>query len=166
MNGFTRQETLALTKTTSSRLAYLDRVGMVIPEKYGSNKKPTVIYSWDQVLEVIAISNLRQQVSLQTIRKMLDFFEKEGYELSLRDKHLVAVNDTIYWVNPDWSDMPNHIMQVAAKQNKDLGQLMLIVALPTRDYLIHTVWEAAEKSNIVDFESFKKRAKEKPANAA
>ena len=63
MEGFTRQETLALTKTTSSRLAYLDRTEVVIPEKYGNSKKPTVIYSWNQVLEIRAINRHLQNIN-------------------------------------------------------------------------------------------------------
>ena len=45
MEGFTRQEAIALTRTTSSRLAYLDRVKVVVPQKFGNSKKPVVIYS-------------------------------------------------------------------------------------------------------------------------
>jgi hypothetical protein len=33
IEGFTRRETLALTETTSNRLQYLERVGLVIPER-------------------------------------------------------------------------------------------------------------------------------------
>jgi DNA-binding transcriptional MerR regulator len=164
MDGFTRQEAIALSKATSSRLAYLDRINLVVPKKYGNTKKPTVVYTWEQVLELRAINDLREQVSLQTIRKMLDFFAKEGYDPKLRDKHLVALNDDIHWIMPDWSDMPK-IMQVASRKDKGLGQLVLVV-LPARGSLIMAVWDTANKSNVVDFESFKERAKESPKQAA
>jgi DNA-binding transcriptional MerR regulator len=164
MDGFTRQEAIALAKTTSSRLAYLDRINVVVPKKYGNTKKPTVIYSWNQILELRAISDLREQVSLQVIRQMLQFFESHGYAPELRDKHLVALNSEIHWIMPDWSDMPK-MMQVASKKNKGLGQLVLVV-LPPRGNLIMAVWEAAKKSNVIDFESFKQRAKEIPDKVA
>lgn len=164
MEGFTRQEALALTKTTSSRLAYLDRTGVIVPEKYGNSKKPTVIYSWEQVLEIRAINDLRQKVSLQTVRSIVKFLNDSGFDASLRDKHLVIANDEVFWVMPDWSDMPR-IMKVADKKNKELGQFVLIVLPPIAD-IIKAVWETAKKSKVVDFESFKRRAKVEPTEAA
>lgn len=164
MEGFTRQETLALTKTTSSRLAYLDRTGVVVPEKYGNSKKPTVIYRWEQVLEIRAINDLRQKISLQTVRKIVQFLDESGFGTSLRNKHLVVVNDDVFWVMPDWSDMPR-VMKVAGKKNKGLGQFVLIV-LPLISDIIKAVWESAKKSKVIDFESFKRRAKAEPSEAA
>jgi DNA-binding transcriptional MerR regulator len=164
MEGFTRQETLALTKTTSSRLAYLDRSGVIVPEKYGNSKKPTVIYSWEQVLEIRAINDLRQKISLQMVRKIVKFLHESGFEKSIRDKHLVVVNDEVDWVMPDWSDMPR-VMKVADKKNKGLGQFVLIAIPPLSD-IIEEVWKTAKKSKVIDFESFKRRAKAEPSEAA
>ncbi len=164
MQGFTRQETLALTKTTSNRLSYLDRMGVVVPQKYGNSKKPTVIYTWEQVLEIRAISHLRQKISLQTVRKIIQFLQESGFEDSLRDKHLVVVNDEVYWVMRDWSDMPQ-VMNVADKNNKYKGQFILII-IPQFASIIQEIWKEAKKSSIVDFESFKQRAKAKPIEVA
>ncbi len=164
MEGFTRQETLALTNTTSSRLAYLDRTGVVVPEKYGNSKKPTVIYRWEQVIEIRVINDLRQKISLQTVRKIVQFLEESGFDTSLKDKHLVVVNDEVFWVMPDWSDMPR-IMKVAGKKNKGLGQFVLIVLPPISD-IIKAVWETAKNSKVIDFESFKRRARAEPSEAA
>lgn len=164
MEGFTRQETLALTKTTSSRLAYLDRTEVVVPEKYGNSKKPTVIYSWGQVLEIRAINDLRQKISLQTVKKIVQFLDESGFDNNLRDKHLVVVNDEVDWVMPSWSDMPR-VMKVADKKNKGLGQFVLIVLPPLSD-IIKEIWKNAQKSKVIDFESFKRRAKADPSEAA
>lgn len=159
MDGFTRQETIALTKTTSSRLAYLDRVGVVVPEKYGNTKKPTVIYSWEQVLQIRAINDLRKQISLQAIRDIIKSLKENGYDSSLWDKHLVIVNGDIHWVMPDWSDMPK-VMQLASKKNKGgFGQLVL-VAIPTLNDIVKAVWDTAKRSKVIDFESFQRRAKQ------
>ena len=157
MEDFTRQETLALANTTSSRLAYLDRTEVVVPEKYGNPKKPTVIYRWEQIVEIRVINDLRQKISLQTVRKIVQFLEESGFDTSLKDKHLVVVNDEVFWVMPDWSDMPR-IMKVAGKKNKGLGQFVLIVLPPISD-IIKAVWENAKNSKVIDFESFKRRAK-------
>lgn len=163
MDGFTRQETLALTQITSSRLAYLDRTGIVIPEKYGNPKKPTAIYSWEQILEIRTIANLRKQISLQMVRKLVGFLDEHGLDISLHDKHLVATHREVFLVLPDWSDMP-HVMKVADREGDGLGQLVLLV-LPPLKTVIQEIWNAAEKSSVLDFESFKQRAKSHPAQA-
>jgi len=163
MEGFTRQETLALTQITSSRLAYLDRTEIILPEKYGNPKKPTVIYSWEQVLEIRTIANLRKQISLQMVRKLVAFLDEHGLDTTLHDKHLVTTPDEVFLVSPDWSEMPQ-VMKVADRQGEGLGQLVLMV-LPPLSTVIRDIWQAAEASNVVDFESFKQRAKTTPAQA-
>lgn len=163
MEGFTRQETLALTQSTSSRLAYLDRTNVVVPEKYGNPKKPTVIYSWEQVLEIRTIANLRKQISLQMVRKLVQFLDEHGLDITLHDKHLVATPKEVFLVSPDWTDMPQ-VMKVADRDGDGLGQLVLLV-LPPLNTVIRDIWDAAEKSKVVDFDSFKERAKTSPAQA-
>lgn len=112
MDGFTRQEALALTQTTSSRLAYLDRTSVVVPQKFGNSKKPTVIYTWEQLLEIRAIADLRKQISLQMVRKLVSFLDENGLDPTLHDKPLVATPNEVFLVLPDWSDMPQ-VMKVA-----------------------------------------------------
>jgi len=163
MEGFTRQETLALTQTTSSRLAYLDRTGVIVPQKYGNSKKPTVIYSWEQVLEIRTIANLRKQISLQMVRQIVAFLDKHGLDTTLHDKHLVTTPSEVFLVSPDWAEMP-HVMKVADRQGAGLGQLVLMV-LPPLNTVIQDIWQAAESSNAVDFDSFKQRAKTTPVQA-
>jgi DNA-binding transcriptional MerR regulator len=83
ISGFTRQETLALTGITSSRLSYLDRTGLVAPVKFGNAKHPQVVYSWEQVLEIKTIGRLREKLSLQEIRKVIDFLRAREHKPSL-----------------------------------------------------------------------------------
>ena len=163
IEGFTRQETLALTQTTSSRLAYLDRTGVIVPQKYGNSKKPTVIYSWEQVLEIRTIANLRKQISLQMVRKLVTFLDEHGLDTTLHDKHLVTTPSEVFLVAPDWADMPQ-VMKVADREGAGLGQLVLMV-LPPLNTVIQDIWQAAATSNVVDFDSFKQRAKTTPTQA-
>ena len=115
IKGFTRPETLALTGTTSNRLQYLERAELVVPSRIGLSKKPTVIYTWEQILEIQAIKNLRQEVSLQTVRKIIDFLDKECCNDNLlRNKQLIVVNDDVFWVRQDWTDIPS-VIKVAKK---------------------------------------------------
>lgn len=159
IKGFTRQETLALTEITSNKLQYLERVGLIIPSRIGVSKKPIVIYTWEQVLGIRAIKDLRQEVSLQTIKKIIDFLSKEGCDDSLRDKQLIVVNDNVFWIQNDWSDVPS-VIKVASSKGKHVGRYVLLV-IPTLIQVVKEVWEVARKSRVIDFESFQQRAKAK-----
>ena len=167
IDGFSRQETIALAGTTSNRLQYLERAGLIIPKRYGRTRKPTVIYSWEHILEIRAIKNLRQDVSLQTVKKIINFLNREGFGEQLRDKKIIVLDNEVYWIMPDWSDLPK-IMKVADKRNKlnrGIGQYLLII-IPSLCEVVNEVWQAAEKSEVIDFESFKQRAKARPLPVA
>jgi DNA-binding transcriptional MerR regulator len=168
IEGFTRRETLELAGTTSNRLQYLERSRLVIPQRIGKSRKPTVIYSWEQVLEIRAIKHLRQEISLQTVRKIINFLDKSGFDDSLRDKQLIVIDDEVLWVQQDWKDFPEKIpsaLKVAGNKGKDIGQYVLLV-IPPLSEVVNEVWKAAEKSPVVDVESFQQRAKAHPSKAA
>jgi DNA-binding transcriptional MerR regulator len=165
INGFSRTETMSLTGCTSSRLAYLEKAGLIVPTRIGNTKRPLVLFSWEQLLEIRAIKNLRKDASLQTVRKIIDFLNKEGYNDFLRNKKIVVINGEVYWVEPEFSDLPGLMIKVASKNKKDLGQLAHyeLIVIPTLNQVVEEVWENAKKSTVVDFEAFKQRAKAKAA---
>jgi len=162
--GFTRKEIIDLAGTTSNRLQYLERSNLITPYRLEKTGRATVLYTWEQLLEIRAIKNLRQTISLQTVRKIIDFLDKSGFDDSLRDKQLICVDEEVYWVQRDWKEMPD-ILKVAAKRRKDVGQYTLLV-IPALIDIVDEVWEAAEKSNVVDMRSFKQRAKAKGSKFA
>lgn len=157
---------MELAGATSNQLQYLERSGLVEPERiWNGKKKPEVYYDWRKLLEVRAIRTLREKTSLQVIRKILNFFEKYEIDKSLRDKQIVAIDNEVFWVKTDWSDLGTQIsaLKIAGKSGKGIGQYTLLV-VPAFDDVVSEVWTAAERSNIVDFSSFKDRAKAKPEN--
>lgn len=160
MKDFTRQETIALTETTSSRLAYLEAKNLILPQKYGNPKRPTVIYTWEQIIQIRAISHLREKIDLQTVRGIIKFLEQTNFNGEYKNKHLVIINDESYWVESDWTNIAE-IMRMADKQNKNIRQIVMIV-IPQLASIIDDIWKAAKKSETVDFESFKHRAGAKP----
>lgn len=161
ISGFTRQETLILTDSTSNQLQYLEKQGLIIPQRIGKSRKPTVIYSWEQILEIRAIKHLRKQVSLQTISKIIQFLDKSGVDDHLRDKQLIVLNDEVFWIQKDWSDLQDKIpsvVKVAGKNNINIGQYILLV-IPILSNIVQDVWTIAKSSELIDFESFKDRAR-------
>lgn len=164
-SGFTRRETMSLTGSTSNQLQYLERSGLITPERIGKSRKPIVLYSWEQVLEIRAIKNLRDEISLQAIRKVIAFLDESGFDDTLRDKQLVVIDDDVFWVRIDWQDFSQKMpktLKVASKKNKDVGQYTLTV-IPNLISLVNEIWQTAEKSDAIDFEDFKARAKHKAA---
>ena len=163
IRGFTRQETLKLTQCTSSRLSYLEKVELVVPERIGVSRKPVVIFSWEQLLEIKAIKNLRKDISLQTVRKIVEFLNHHGYNDGIKDKKLVVVDDEVFWVKSDMTDLGPRIaaLTVASKKGR-AGQFVLTVIEPLAD-IVDEIWRTAQQSEVIDFESFKARAKAQPA---
>src|SRR4028119_1855483 len=94
--GFDRKETMFLANVTSSRLAYLDRQKVIVPQKSGSGKKPHILYSWEQVLQLRAIAHFKQKISLALTKKIVKYFNEIGLVENWGDRHLVIVDDNIY----------------------------------------------------------------------
>jgi DNA-binding transcriptional MerR regulator len=168
IDGFTRTETLALTENTSNRLQYLEKAELIIPHRIGKSRKPTVLYTWEQVLEIRAIKHLRQEISLQTVRSIVNFLNEGGFDDGLRDKQLVVIDDEVFWIRLDWQDFPEKMplaVKVAGSEGKSVGQYTLLV-IPGLTEIVNEVWKAAKDSEIIDFESFKERAKTKYIQAS
>ena len=169
IDQFTRRETMELAGATSNQVQYLERSGLVIPTRIlkEGKKKPEVYYTWEQVLEIRAIRNLREATSLQVIRRVIDFFEKSQYNKALRDKQIVVIDDEVFWVNHDWSDFGKQIsvLKVDDKRRKGIGQYTLIV-IPALWDIVKEVWDAAEASNVISMDEFRRRAKDEPGKAA
>jgi DNA-binding transcriptional MerR regulator len=162
--GFTRREVIDLADTTSNRLQYLERAELIKPYRIEKTGRATVLYTWEQLLEIRAIKNLRQAISLQTVRKIIEFLDKSGFDDSLRDKQLICVDEDVFWVKHNWEEMPE-ILKLAAKRSKGVGQYTLLV-IPALIDVVDEVWGAAEKSQVVDMQSFRQRAKARISTAA
>lgn len=150
-SGFNRQETIALTNISSGRLSYLDRTNLVVPQKFGNPKHPKVVYSWEQVLQLKTIERLRERLSLQEIRKVLDFLSERGYTPSLFKCNLVFVGPQLYLIE-DWEDFGKLVLEASGK-NK--GQIVVHEVGPIGD-VISDLWKEAQEHHVLDFD---KRAK-------
>ncbi len=168
IEGFTRREVMDLAGTTSNRLQYLERANLIKPNRIEKTGRATVLYTWEQLLEIRAIKNLRQEISLQTVRNIIDFLDKSGFDDSLRDKKIICIGEEVFWVKSDWKDFSDNmpeILKVASKKGEGIGQYTLLV-IPALIDIVDEIWEAAENSKVVDMNSFKRRAKAKRSNAA
>ena len=58
---FSRQEVISLTGSTSNRLQFLERSGLIIPHRIGKSKKPVVLYTWEQIVALKVLDGLRTE---------------------------------------------------------------------------------------------------------
>ena len=157
-NGFTRKEAMALTGITSGKISYWDETGLVSPIKHGNPKKPTVIYSWQQILKLKLIDRLREELSLQEIRNVVDFLEERNYNQSLFDCKLFLINSELFLVEND--EQLGKLVIKASGENK--GQIMVRELEPFKTILAGLKKEAVA-NHVLDFE---KRIKGTPLELA
>jgi len=156
---FTRREVMESTGTTSNRLQYLERAKLVVPTRVEMFDKTNVLYSFEQLLQVRAIKNLRQQISLQQVRKVMSFLNESGFDTKLYDKQLILFEGEVYWVSTNWDNFPEGIpkaLKVASKKRKGVGQYVLLV-IPPLINVLSEIMKAAKKSKVIDFERFKEK---------
>ncbi len=146
-SGFTRQETLALTKISSGRLSYLDRTVLVVPRKFGNLKHPKVVYSWQQVLEIKTIERLREKLSLQEIRKVLAFLKLKEHKPSFFAHSLVFVNSQLYLIE----DVKDFGLTILEASGNNQGQVVIQQIGPVGDVITELCQEAL-KHQVLDFD--------------
>jgi DNA-binding transcriptional MerR regulator len=95
---FTSSDVIALTSITARQLQWWDERGIVAPSRQGHRR----IYSWDELVTVAVICQLRRRgFSLQRMRKVIRFLQQEfgtslaatvsassGYHLLIDGTHL------------------------------------------------------------------------------
>ncbi|MEQ8536551.1 MAG: MerR family transcriptional regulator [Coleofasciculus sp. D1-CHI-01] len=147
VSGFNRPETIALTGISSSRLSYLDRTELIVPRKFGNPKHPKVVYRWEQVLEIKTIERLREKLSLQEIRRVLEFLRVKNHKPSLFAHSLVFVNSQLYLIE----DVKDFGLTVLEASGKNKGQVVIREVGPVGDVITELCREA-EKHQVLDFD--------------
>mgnify|MGYP001795170511 FL=1 len=155
MQQFTRRETVILTHTSPSRLAYLARIGVVVPKGDENDVTQPASYSWEQILELRTIRHLRRQTSLQMIRKILAFLEGTEGDRTLHNKHLIVADGEVTWVQTR-PDVGSQVVQVADKDNRHVGQLQLMALPPLNDLADH-LWKTSRRPKVVPLDRFRHR---------
>jgi DNA-binding transcriptional MerR regulator len=145
--SFTRQEVIAMTGIKAGKLSYLDSTGLVIPEKRGNPKRPVVIYSVEQVIQLKIIQRLREKLSLQEIRKALNFLKSKNYQPSLFECNLVLIGDELFLVE----DKGEFGEQVLRASGQNMGQI-IVQEIGAIGDVINELRVEAEKNHVLDFQ--------------
>jgi hypothetical protein len=145
--GFTRQETLKLTGITSGKLAYLDEIGMVSPRKIGNPKRPKVIYSIDQVIDLMVFSKLRDRLSFREVCKVVQFIRGRNYSQYLFYSPLAYINGELFVIT-SWEAFG---LKVLATAKECKGRVAIKDCGVIGDVFAETR-ENADRGNVLDFE--------------
>lgn len=150
-SGFARREVIIMTGAKPSNLNYLDSSGLVVPQRCGNPKRPLVVYSVEQVIQIKVIQRLREKLSLQEVRKILGFLAERNYAPSLFECQLVLFDGQLYLIE----DMKEFGLKVLKASGKNKGQVVIHQIGKIGDVLSE-LREQAYESKVLDFE---KRAK-------
>lgn len=157
LEGFTRQEAALLCEVPPSRLSYLDqRTNLVSPQKIGNPKRPICIYSWQQLLIIKAISLLREETSLQTVRNIIKFLEQKQEDSRFLTFDIMAFGDRVCWCEAD--EVSKAIKHIA-KQFADTGRIIHVemIRIASLNSLATEISLAAQKNPKIDYPGFLKR---------
>lgn len=148
---WTKKEIGKITGLTKSQLDYLERLGWIQPIKIGSEKRPTVLYTWEMLVALQAYTELREECSLQTLRKAVDYLQlNDDVSKHIANKRLVALKNNIYWID----DEPENCYRTLCT-GKHIGQIEFNIS---GNNLLTNIWNKGV-NNVVNFAE---RAKEKP----
>jgi len=113
----------------------------------GHATRPKVVYSIEQVLQIKVIYRLREELSLQEIRQVLQLLEDKGYEPSLFSLNLLFFNGKLYML--DGQDAVNQ--KIIELTGKHRGQIVMQPVDPIGD-VISSLYKEAERHCILDFD--------------
>lgn len=137
---------MLLTGITPGRLSYFDKTELVQPIKIGNPRHPEVIYTWEQVIQLKAVDRLRERLSLQEIRKIIELLRIQEYKPALFSCNLVLIDDQLHFVT-DWKAFGLAILQ-AARDNK--GKVVVCEIGPIGD-VVTELHQNAQAYNVLDF---------------
>ncbi len=158
MDWFPRRHAVVLACSSLGRLAYLEKTGIIVPQRVGLPQRPTVLYSWEQILEIRAISRLRQHLSFQAIRKIIQYFDDHGFDRSLRDKHLMIGPTGVTWICPGGHAMSQQLVDLAGKRTSPMGQFVLAPLDPCGSGPIGMM-PAARGAKVIDINGFRQKVR-------
>ena len=145
LTHWTRQEVIKLCGMTRGAFEFFEKMKLVQPLKLGTQKKPIVFYSWNQLVTIRAYAKLRENCRPKAIKEALEYLNPDNPSEMLRDKRLMAYQNRMYWVE----DTPDNVYNVIVLSGKNAGQLILSFSVKE---LIDELEKDGKESDVIDFE--------------
>ena len=161
INGFTRKEVLELTDSTSNQLQYLEKVGLIKPSRLEKTGKATVLYTLEHLVEIVVIKRLKDKIPLEAIKGIVQYLDSKELNYNIENRQLVHVEGNIFWVKDTFEEIPEILRKITINQRNNNVKRYEIFIVPDIIDAVKVLWETAAQSDLVDFKSFKARAKAK-----
>jgi DNA-binding transcriptional MerR regulator/uncharacterized protein (DUF433 family) len=99
-----------LARITMRQLRYWERIGLVTPsvKREISERNVVRLYSFADLLGLLVAAELRNRISLQHIRRVVDYLHDQGFTEPLRELRFATHGNDVYFQYPDgsWSGDP------------------------------------------------------------
>lgn len=141
---FTRQEAIVLSEATTGHLAYLERIGLVVPIKYDDSAKPFLsFYTWEQIIMIRLLYSLKGQIPADRMGGVVDFVRDVVFGDHLYEDRFAVINGRLYLCRSDWGDLPE-LMQVASDRTiSDFQGQFTVVILPSIRSIVEEILRTA-----------------------
>lgn len=179
LKGFPRPEVIAITGINVDRLNYLDRTNTVVPYRYGSKKKPVLLFTWAQLIQLKLVDILKADyVNDVLISKILLRVNEEYKNPEFLNQNFIIYNDEVYWFDRavDLKEVMGAIEKQVHKSNPNLASLNVYTPAPyaplhkeyraieikwnpyhSMRYVVVSLIINARDSKEIDFEDFKQK---------
>lgn len=148
INIFSRKEVLGATKTSSNKLQYLERKGLISPHRIGKNDRATVFFSLEQMIAIALdeqLKNIDNDCADSLIKFVANFDRPVDFNYA---------GTSLYCVDgvTGFDFTSEHI----CKTRKNPAQYTLVL-VPDLGEILAGIIINAKNSDVIDFESFRDR---------
>lgn len=157
--GLTRPETITLMGITINQLNHFEKMGWVVPKRFGSNKRPTLIYEWKNLVQLQFLKTYRDRYDKSTVEKVLKFIDENTLKFDswiLINKDDINKKEMIGWLYQKDLKLNLDISEIQEKQDVQNININLSF-IPPLEILVKQVFEGVESSGGMDLEEFKQR---------
>lgn len=162
MTIFERQEVMSLAGITSSRLAYLERINLIVPSRLKSNgSRSEPLFTFEQIVAIRAIRDFKiSELPRPSIQKFIEFLSTDESQSLLRSttnrenlesQLLIMLDDQVFWIKEDWSNFAEKLPPCFKSSGRKNDQILwyTMIVIPSLVNIVDDIWKEAIKSNSV-----------------
>jgi DNA-binding transcriptional MerR regulator len=157
--GLTRPEVVQLMDLTVNQLNHFEKMGWVIPKRFGTNKRRQIIFEFKNLVQLQFIKTYRSEYDKQTVEKVLKFINENTLNLNawiFVNKDDIGKDEMVGWLHQNDLDLKIDVSIVKDKENIQNIRVNLSF-IPPLKILVKKVFEGVESSGAMPLEEFKQR---------
>ena len=133
--GFTKQETILLSKMPYNQLRKFERINLITPMKVGGLSKPISVYNFRELLFLNYVQYIRSHDDIYSVFKLWDFIKSD--DIKNPNLNLVGFDDFYMWYSNDSNELFDSIYKIFTNQYNSVDVVLIGgCILPTINNLI------------------------------